>query len=294
MEEVLLKDIIVKAQPRVNFDSEKLYSLKKSVEKHGIKNPLILGDMPEGLVLVDGERRYRVATELGLKKVPAIIEKYASDVERAIVQFNIQEQHEAWSPLEKAQSILDLSNTLGVSLDEVCDIVGITSDSTRKTYAAFASLAAKEVYLKNEIPLTFAPRFNSITNFVKKIVENDLGESFNHSDAKVLQNNLIKMVKGGNLKRDMDFTKIKDSLTKNPKIAKKLLVSNSESITPSEMFAQTKARGAYHLRNAINNAMYVTSHTQAFLKTPDVKITPSQFITLKETRKAIDKLLDLE
>ncbi len=292
--ELPLKDIIIKDQPRKNFDAEKLRTLKKGVEKHGIKNPLLVADMPEGYVLVDGERRYRVATELGLKKVPVIVEKYKDDLERSIIQFHVQETNEAWSPLEKAQSLIEIAEKTGATLNQVCEMVGVTSESVRKQYSAFAELASRANYLKNEVPLTFAGKFKSLTSQVSAIYQHELEQPFTRTDEKNLQNNLIKLVKNGEIKRDLDFTKIKDSLKKSPKLAEKLILSSEEPMTPDEMFQKTKAKGAYHLRNVMNNAMYMRSHTQAFLRNPDVELTPSQFLILKDTRKSIDQILQLE
>lgn len=90
-----LKDIVPdEHQPRSYFDAKKLASLKDSVNRYGIKNPLIVDKVGNKYILIDGERRFKVAEDLGLKEVPVIVEEPKSETERLIEQFHMKSSPE--------------------------------------------------------------------------------------------------------------------------------------------------------------------------------------------------------
>lgn len=60
-------------QPRRHFDEEALAELTESVREHGVIQPIIVIRKGEGYQIVAGERRFRAATQAGLKTIPAII-----------------------------------------------------------------------------------------------------------------------------------------------------------------------------------------------------------------------------
>lgn len=53
-------------------------ALKKSVDKYGFRNPILLYNTPEGLLLSFGGSRLRVAKELD-REIPAIVVDYVGD-----------------------------------------------------------------------------------------------------------------------------------------------------------------------------------------------------------------------
>ena len=78
-------------QPRKLFDVDKLAKLKKSIIKYGIINPLVVEKHGvNNYLLVDGERRFRMAKEIGLKEVPINVVSSETDTERLVRQFHIQ------------------------------------------------------------------------------------------------------------------------------------------------------------------------------------------------------------
>ncbi len=78
-------------QPRGQILLESLEELMRSIQEHGILEPLVVAETPAGLQIIAGERRWRAAKELGLKEVPAIIKKTTPQgmLEMSIVE-NIQ------------------------------------------------------------------------------------------------------------------------------------------------------------------------------------------------------------
>jgi len=278
-------------QPRKYFNAEKMKNLSNSIRQHGIVNPLIVQEVGKGqYLLVDGERRFRAATQIGLKEVPVIVEKPQKGVDRLVRQFNIQEQHESWTPAEKAVAVSKLAEEMGISLPAVCKLLNVTEGDTRR-YVAFAQLVDKEGYLKNEIPLDYASGIASVRNLAKRLYMSDLEKEFTSADAKKIEHRIIESIKTGAVERRSDLSRLKDAFTKNPKSVQEFM--NSSKVTPTSLYLSTKAKGAYHLRNTIRNAQYATAHAREFQKLRDVKVTDEQVRILKTAIGELNSIINL-
>ncbi|MBD2683540.1 ParB/RepB/Spo0J family partition protein [Nostoc sp. FACHB-857] len=111
-------------QPRRYLDPKKQAQLVKSVEEHGILEPLLVRPLANGIYeLVAGERRYRAAQELNLSDVP-IISRELDDRQALQVALIENLQREDLNPVEETEAILDLlSITLNISHDEVTSVL---------------------------------------------------------------------------------------------------------------------------------------------------------------------------
>ena len=92
---ISIKDIEANPfNPRTNFEQEALEELSKSIEVHGIIQPLTLRSTGRGkFQLISGERRFRASQIAGLTEVPAYV-RVANDqemLEMALVE-NIQRE----------------------------------------------------------------------------------------------------------------------------------------------------------------------------------------------------------
>lgn len=278
-------------QPRKYFAADKMHSLTENIKKHGIMNPLVVEDMGDGKYrLVNGERRFRAATTLKLAKVPVLVEKKMSESDRLMRQFSMQQQEEDWTPLEKAQTLIRLSDMLGLSLNETCKQLGLNRRDTER-YVAFAELTDQEGYVRNEIPLDFAAPFRSIKNEVKRVYFRDLRKDFDTADEKRLEGRLIQSVKTGALAQRKDVTRLKDAFTKNPKLVAEYM--SHQAATPASLFLKAGAEGANALRNLTLNATYTANHGQIFLNHRDVKVRPEQLSQMKRALEVLKKVIDL-
>lgn len=291
METLDIKKIVPdENQPRKYFAADKMLALKESIKKHGIRSPLTVEDLGAGkFLLTDGERRFRAAQELKLDKIPVVIEKAQKGVDRLIVQFNIQEQHEAWTPVEKANAIINISDQLGLSLPQTMKILNI-SDNIARHYIAFASLVDKENYARNEVPLAYAEIITRVKRVAINKTQDELEEQFTTQQEKKLEHRITSLIVSGDIRKRGDIVKIQDSFARNPKLIEKFLDSKMGTV---ELYKEAKAKGAYHLRNIINNAMYVTTHGNAYLKLRDIKITPAQVTVLKNSARVLKEVIDL-
>lgn len=291
METLDLKKIVPdENQPRKYFAEDKMRSLRESIKKIGIKNPLVVEDMGSGkFLLIDGERRFRAAVELELDKVPVIVEKPKSMIDRLVEQFSIQEHHEEWSPVEKAQALIKISEEMGLSLRQAMTLLNI-SNNVQTRYAAFAALADKEGFLRSATPIEYATPIRSVVNNVISLTEKELEEKLSRQDEKKIERRIVDLIKIGDIRKRGDVIRLKDSFVKNPKLIRKFI---DTAITSGELYKESKAKGAYHLRNLVNSAQYVISHSNAFLKIRDIKLTPAQSVILKNCARVVTEVADL-
>ena len=81
-------------QPRNYFDEEALAELAKSIEKHGIIQPITVRQLDNGMYqIISGERRFRASKLAGLEAIPAYL-RTANDqgmLEMALIE-NIQRE----------------------------------------------------------------------------------------------------------------------------------------------------------------------------------------------------------
>ncbi len=277
-------------QPRKYFNAEKMKTLIKSIKSYGIKQPLIVQEVGKDKYLISvGERRYRAAKELKLDTVPCLVEAAKSETERLVEQFNVEEQHEQWTPVEKAVAISTLSDKMGLSLMDTCKLLNVAGQDVRR-YAAFAELADKSTWVKNEVPLDMAYGLRSLKSVTKKLMENELEEQFTRGDEKKMEHRIVDLIKSGDIKSRGDLARLKDSFTKKPASIKEFM---STKATPDELYHSSKARGAYLLRNCHTHAAWVHSHGDAFLKLRDVKITAEQQQTFERAAATLKRLIDI-
>ena len=113
-----------KNQPRKNFDKEKLEILSKSIEKHGVVQPILVKDNNNGtFLIIAGERRWRAAKMAGLKEIPCIVRDMdeAAVMEIALIE-NLQ--REDLNPIEEAEGYKNLMVSCNLTQEEVAERVG--------------------------------------------------------------------------------------------------------------------------------------------------------------------------
>lgn len=275
-------------QPRKYFDAAKLATLKKSITKHGIVSPLIVEKHDNEYLIVDGERRFRAATELGLREVPVTVVTSRDGVTRLIEQFHIQEMHEGWTPMEKAGVIAELCDEMKKPFNEVCDMLGLSPRTTQK-YMALGRVVAKNEFSSQGLSLEFAEPLVSLSAYVKTLKNKELEEVFNLTDQKKLEKQVIKNITDGNFAKPSDITKLKDTFRSNPKMIE-MFIDGADAET---LYIKSRAKAAGFLRNAVNCARGVNTNVIGFMSRPDVKMNDSDIKILRASKKALTELLAL-
>jgi ParB family transcriptional regulator, chromosome partitioning protein len=111
-----------KANPRADFDDERMAELIESVKRHGIITPLTLSHDGEGrYAIIAGERRYRAAKAAKLREVPAQVREVEGEALTLAVAENVIRAD--LSPLEEARAYRRLVDEHGDAA-KVAKLVG--------------------------------------------------------------------------------------------------------------------------------------------------------------------------
>lgn len=110
-------------QPRKTFTDDKIEELAKSIEVHGIIQPIMVRKSNEGYEIVAGERRWRAARKVDLKKVPCIV-KELDEEQNMLVAIIENMQREDLNPMEEAEALNQMITTYGLTQEEVSKSVG--------------------------------------------------------------------------------------------------------------------------------------------------------------------------
>ena len=80
-----------------------MQDLAKSIQQHGILQPIVIRETIQGYYIVVGERRFRASQIVGLESIPAIVKKLSDEdmMELAIIE-NLQ--REDLNAIEEAES----------------------------------------------------------------------------------------------------------------------------------------------------------------------------------------------
>ena len=111
------------AQPRKNFDEEKLAELANSIRANGVIQPLIVRESASGYELVAGERRWRASRQAGLRTVPCILRNF-DDRQNAIVAIIENMQREDLDPIEEALGLKAMTEKYGFTQEQVSESLG--------------------------------------------------------------------------------------------------------------------------------------------------------------------------
>jgi len=124
VQKLLIQDIVPNPdQPRREFDQTALDEMAKSIEQHGVVQPIIVVRHGEAYRIVAGERRWRAAQLAKLTHLPAIVRsmKELEEIELSLIE-NIQRVD--LSPLEQALSVYKLQQQFNLGLDEIAKKLG--------------------------------------------------------------------------------------------------------------------------------------------------------------------------
>lgn len=111
------------SQPRKHFDEDKIEELSKSIELHGVIQPILVREIKDGFEIVAGERRFRAAKKAGLKEIPCIV-RDLSDEQNMLVALIENMQREDLNPIEEAEGLARMIENFGLTQEEVSRSVG--------------------------------------------------------------------------------------------------------------------------------------------------------------------------
>ncbi len=110
-------------QPRKTFSEEKIEELAKSIEVHGIIQPIVVRQAGGGYEIVAGERRWRAARRAGLKEVPCLIRELTEE-QNALMALIENMQREDLNAIEEAAGLERMAVTFGLTQEQISKSVG--------------------------------------------------------------------------------------------------------------------------------------------------------------------------
>lgn len=102
--------------PRITFRQGELEELQESIRQYGIQVPIAVFKRGSEFILIDGERRWRCASKLNLKTIPALIQKEPKPLENLLLMFNIHALREQWDLLTIALKLPKIIELLTAEL----------------------------------------------------------------------------------------------------------------------------------------------------------------------------------
>ncbi len=123
------EDITVSpTQPRKNFDEYELRLLADSILANGIIQPLAVRKKDGKYEIIAGERRFRAAKKVGLRRIPCVIHT-VDEQSSAILSLSENLQRSNLSIFEEARALYKLINHYGVTHSEVSVKLGISQSA---------------------------------------------------------------------------------------------------------------------------------------------------------------------
>lgn len=148
--------------PRLDFPKEELDRLADSIDQEGVLVPIVVYMKGGKYILVDGERRFRCARDLGHAKIPALVTSERSERETLLQMFNIHLIREPWRDIPTAKALQrlaqDIANSGGTEPNdkELRDLTGLSIERVRQLRYVVTLPDEWQQYIREEkIPLNF-------------------------------------------------------------------------------------------------------------------------------------------
>lgn len=110
-------------QPRKNFPEDKIEELARSIETHGIIQPIMVRPSGEGYEIIAGERRWRAARRASLKQIPCIVRELTEE-QNMLISIIENMQREDLNPMEEAEALNQMIARFGLTQEEISKSVG--------------------------------------------------------------------------------------------------------------------------------------------------------------------------
>lgn len=241
-------------QPRKSFSDEAMESLTKSVKSYGIIQPITVSKKGDFYEIVAGERRYRAAKIVGLKKIPVII-KDTSQREKLELSLIENIQRENLNPIEEAIAYSNLIETYGITHEELSERLG-------KSRAAITNMIRllnldpqiQKYLIDGSITPGHARTILSIENkkehinFAEYIIKNNLSVR----EAEKLSKNwpIEKKERKSNVVREIELQKTEEILARRLQSKVNIIGTSHKGKIQIEYFSQEELERLLELFNA--------------------------------------------
>ena len=213
MEQINIKWIVPDpTQPRQSFDPKSMELLEKSIKDKGILVPLMVEKTADNkFLVVDGERRYRAATKLGIKTVPVEITQPMTTTERMIMRFHLQDQHASWTPFDRARAVVFFKDQGNLTNYETAELLGMTVQTVENWVGILKlSKRSQDLAINKRLPFSYLNRLAKVVNKYEQITDMPTEE---------IEKKLIKKLDNHEIANIKEFQFVANLLIKEEKSA---------------------------------------------------------------------------
>ena len=124
--------------PRLVFRQEEMESLMLSIDKHGVQVPITVYEDGDHYTLIDGERRWKCATKLNLREIPALVQEKPTELQNLVLMYNIHALREQWdyytiaSKLERVIALFLAEHKYTPNEVILSELTGLTRGAIRR------------------------------------------------------------------------------------------------------------------------------------------------------------------
>jgi ParB/RepB/Spo0J family partition protein len=236
--------------PRLFFRPEEMDTLLASIRRFGIQVPVTVYEDGGQFILIDGERRWRCALKLNLKRVPAIVQPKPSKLDNLLLMFNIHALREQWDYLTIANKLPIVINLFASENDgkepneqNLSEITGLTRGQIRRCRLLFDLPKHYRNMLEEELSLPKHRQRLSEDFFIE--MERAL---------KTVQNRIPTAVKNIDVARDALITKFRDGTINNITDFRKLskIATSISNVGVKEEKARSAIRDIFDLNKKVS------------------------------------------
>ncbi len=212
LDEIFLKDIIVKEQVRTKFNDDSIKELAKNIEVNGLIQPLVLHrDRKGNYTLICGERRFRALSYNKAEKAPCFVLENKTEEELMAIQFSENSSREELHWVDKADGILNYQLATSASERKIQAALGISkSEVHRSLLIAKMPRNLKEAAKKYNIEKYVLLEWDAITD---KVLRLDVEKRILAGEI-IKRNELAKVISGRGLLKAGKKDAVKVSLPK--------------------------------------------------------------------------------
>lgn len=228
LDEIALKDIVVKEQVRTKFNDESIRDLAKNIEVNGLIQPLVLHRDRKGqYTLICGERRFRALSYNKTDKAPCFVLENKTEEELMAIQFSENSSREELHWVDKADGILNYQTATDASERKIQAALGISkSEVHRSLLIAKMPRNLKEAAKKYNIEKYVLLEWDALED---KSLRKDLEEKILSGEI-IKRNELQKVVTSGGVLKSGKKSVGKLSLSKDVSANAFLKAMTSKSI----------------------------------------------------------------
>ncbi|MCB0909954.1 MAG: ParB/RepB/Spo0J family partition protein [Nocardioidaceae bacterium] len=296
------------SNPRRYFNEERLDQLRTSLQEVGVLVPLIVykpDPNVEHYVLMDGERRWRCALDLGMDQVPVNVIPKPSPLDNLLRMFNIHNVREDWPLISVTLSLRDVMLISGESREtRLAEMTGLTRSTVRRARRLLTLPDSELQLIQEEAHLDRTKQVHREDLYLEiqaaeSVLRKELPELDDEYDRPTVIRQFAKKAESGNLPAVTDFRYVSklvnaidnDVVDRQSVLDASRKLVEDESVSPRSVF-ESVAADAYRQQALQKKADMLVLDLEGLVE--GLRVSGGLRDRLRRLRSVIDRILDGE